>query len=409
MNVAIRYMPQETAKKTGVALSIGRIRVEVLRDVGQAAAHWRKIEAADGIYSPYQSFDWVCLWHEHVSGPAGDTPCIVVGFDDHGEPLFLWPFLCTKLGPLRVASFFGGKHAALNLTLWRPDTARAFTASDMNAVLAELARQQPDLDFLMLSNQPESWRGIPNPFALLARQTGTEDNFILRLGRPGSQVIESEISSSMRSRLRNRERKLAKLEGYRYARAANAAEVERFLSAFLSQKAAKLAALGLENVFAQPGVEDFIRAACHAGLAEGKPVIELHALEGGGEVLALFSGIHDGHRFTLMFASHTACEHSRQSPGLILLQHIISGCGDRGFDVFDIGPGEANYKTVFCKEFEPIFDSILPLSPRGRALAMPLRALFALKSAVKRNPALWRIASAVRSALNRTRTDATRT
>lgn len=402
MNVAIRSMPLDMAQTPGTPVSVRPARVEVIRDLEQAARYWRRLEA-DGIFSPYQRYEWVHLWHQHVSGPAGQTPCIVVGLDDLGEPLFLWPLLRTKWGVLNVASFFGGKHAALNLTLWRADTARAFTASDMDIVLKELARQEPDIDFLMLSNQPETWRGVPNPFALLARETGTEDNFILRLGAPGLQVVERDISSSMRSRLRNRERKLIKLPGYRYTKADSPEDVERLLAAFFVQKASKLTALGLENVFAQPGVESFIRAACGHGLAEGAPVIELHALEGDGEMLALFSGIHDGHRFTLMFASHTASDHSRQSPGLILLQHLIIGCADRGFESFDIGPGEARYKTVFCKEFEPIFDSILPLSPRGRALVFPLRAFFGLKSAIKRSPTLWRAASFVRSTLNKTK------
>lgn len=401
MNVAIRSMPLETPQTPSAISTVRPVRVEIFQDIDSTARYWRKIEADGGIYSPYQGYDWVRLWHEHVSGPAGQTPCIVVGFDDRDDPLFLWPLLRTRLGPLNVASFFGGRHAALNLTLWRSDAARAFNVADMNAVLAELARQAPDLDFLMLSNQPESWRGLPNPFALLPHQTGTEDNYIMRLGLPGSQIIAREVSSSMRSRLRNRERKLAKLPGYRYLAAAGAEDIDRLLAAFFAQKTSKLTALGLENVFAQPGVEAFIRAACRSGFAAARPVIELHALEADGEMLALFSGIHDGRRFTLMFASHTAGEHSRHSPGLILLQHLIANCADRGFESFDIGPGEARYKTLFCKEFEPIFDSILPLSARGRVLAKPLRASFRLKSAIKRNPALWRVASSVRSVLNR--------
>ena len=401
MNVALRQMHLEPAEKPGAALSVRPVRVEVFQDIGQAARYWRELDAAGGIYSPYQAYDWVRLWHQHVSAPAGQVPCIVVGFDEAGAALFLWPLVRGTFGPLQVASFFGGKHATLNVAPWRPDAARAFTASDMTMALGEVARQRPALDCLMLSNQPESWRRLPNPFALLPHQTGTEDNFILRLGLPGPQIIEREISSTMRSRLRNKERKLAKLQDYRYAKAASAEEVDRLLNAFFQQKASKLTALGIENVFAQPGVEDFVRAACHDGLADGKPVIELHALEGDGDMLALFSGFHDGHRFTSSFNSHTASEHARQSPGLILLQHLITDCADRGFESFDIGPGEARYKTFFCKEFEPIFDSILPLSARGRAVAGPLRAFFKLKCAIKRNPVLWQIAYNARAVLNR--------
>ena len=60
-------------------------------------------------------------------------------------------------------------------------------------------------------------------------------------------------------------------------------------------------------------------------------------------------------RFTSMFNSHTASDNARQNPGLILLQHLISDCARRGFSTFDIGPGEARYKTFFCKDLERIY------------------------------------------------------
>lgn len=122
-------------------------------------------------------------------------------------------------------------------------------------------------------------------------------------------------------------------------------------------------------------------------------------------MLALFSGIHDDDRFTSMFNSHTASDNGRHSPGLILLQHLVAGCADRGFGSFDIGPGEARYKSSFCKEMEPIFDSVLPLSVRAHAAAIPLRLMFQFKSAVKHNPVLWTVASFVRRHLRGTKSD----
>ena len=399
MNMALREPERDAAITAGTGPKLARI--EIAHEIEAFAPLWRSLER-HGVASPYQHFHWVRLWDEAVSRPQHQVLLIVAGFDAAGEALFLWPLLRGKLGPFRTASFFGGKHATLNVGLWSPRA--AFDGADMRAALQQLASRAPDLDFLTLFAQPQSWNGFANPFALLPRHRSTEDNFILNLaGRPGKEVIESELSGSMRSRLRNKERKLAKLSSYRYLRAATAAEVDWCLDAFFAQKAAKLAALGLDNVFAHPGVEAFVRAACHEGLDRGSPVIELHALAGDGEMLALFSGIHDGRRYTSMFNSHTGSDHARYSPGLILLQHLIVDCADRGFEVFDIGPGEARYKTFFCKTFEPIFDSILPLSPRAKLAASAVRGLFALKSEIKHNPALWSAASFVRRTLNRSR------
>lgn len=400
MNIAFRPSPP-TAPHAPEPLGSGSVaRIEIFGDLGAGEATWRRLTGLGAVASPYQAYDWVRLWHQNVSPHSGMAPCLIAGFDAADEPMFLWPFVRDTFGPFRTATFFGGKHATINMALWRRDIADSFTAADMNGVLARVARMAPDLDFLLLFNQPHQWSGAANPFALLRRHRSTEDNFVLRLGGSSAEILECELSNSMRSRLRNKERKLQKLKDYRYIRAKTAQEVDFQLASFFTQKADKLTALGLHNVFADPGVDGFIRAACHDGLDAGNPLIELHALEGDGEMLALFSGIHDGQRFTSMFNSHTGSDNARHSPGLILLQHLVADCADRGFSSFDIGPGEARYKSSFCKDLEPIFDSVLPISVRARAAAIPLRLMFRLKSAVKHNPILWMVASFVRRHLH---------
>jgi len=400
MNIALRPSPPTAPDAAEPLGSTPVARMEIFRDFTACEGAWRKLIELGAVASPYQGYDWVRLWHRHVSPRSGATPCLIAGFDAANEPLFLWPFVREAFGPFRIATFFGGKHATINMALWRRDIADSFTAADMKAVLSRVARMAPDLDFLLLSNQPYRWSEAANPFALLSHHRSTEDNFVLRLGGTSAEILERELSSSTRSRLRNKEKKLRQLKDYRYIRASTAQEVDFQLASFFAQKAEKFAALRLHDVFADPGVEDFIRAGCHEGLDAGKPVIELHALEGGGEMLALFSGIHDGQRFTSNFNSHTGSDNARHSPGLILLQYLVADCADRGFASFDIGPGEARYKSSFCKDLEPIFDSVLPLSARAHAAAIPLRLMFKLKSAIKHSPALWAVASFVRRILN---------
>ena len=397
MNVAFRDAGSKPVPASHAPLIRGKVIVTVFHDLEAVEPVWRRLAAQDAVASPYQSFDWIRLWHRHVSGPLGQRPIVVLGSDISGAPLFIWPMVRERLGPLRIASFFGGKHATINMALWRRDVADTFSADDMRTAVAQIQKHCPDLDLLMLHSQPAAWNGARNPFMSVAHQRASEDNFVLKLGTSGEKIIEQQISGTMRSRLRNKERKLAKLKGYRYSRAATPVDVDRQLDGFFAQKASKLQSLGIENVFAQPGVEDFIRAGCHDGLDGGNPVIELHALEGDDDVLALFSGIHDGRRFTSMFNSHTASDQARFSPGLILLQYLVGDCAKRDFEAFDIGPGEARYKTFFCKDLELIYDSVLPVSVRGRIAAPALQMMLRIKGFVKRSPLLWKFAHAIRA------------
>jgi CelD/BcsL family acetyltransferase involved in cellulose biosynthesis len=363
-------------------------RVDVVDRLEDADHAWRTLERHGAISSPYQRREWVGLWHRHVIPTAAAAPLIAIGYDEHGAPLFLWPLASRRIGFLTAATFIGGKHATLNLPVWRVDYAQGLSADELNQILDRVAGKVPGIDLLLLLNQPAEWNGLRNPFVLLPHRRAADDNFRLTLSA-GPDPIAANISQGTRRRLRKKENQLAKLPGYRYARAATTADVERFLGAFFAQKAAHLAELGRSNAFARPDIQAFVRAACHHGLDEGSPLIELHALEADGEVLALFAGIHDDQRFTLTFNSLTRGPQARHSPGLILLQHIIADCARRGFKAFDVGPGDARYKTNFCKEREPVIDSVLPMSVRGRIVAPVIRAALGAKSRIKRTPPLW--------------------
>ena len=102
-----------------------------------AEPHWRALEG--GLATPYQRYDFLKLWQQHVGSAAGVTPFIVVGLQRGGEPLFLWPFGRRRLGRLRVAEFLGGKHANFNMALWRCDVAARSTPPTCAAALARLA------------------------------------------------------------------------------------------------------------------------------------------------------------------------------------------------------------------------------------------------------------------------------
>ena len=109
-------------------------RVAVAGDLATFEGVWRGLER-DGVASPYQSFDWVRLWHEKVSGPKGEAPLIVAGFDAGGNPIFLWPFVRERFGPFRVATISA---ASMPRSTSFPGGARrpkAFAADDMKFVL----------------------------------------------------------------------------------------------------------------------------------------------------------------------------------------------------------------------------------------------------------------------------------
>ena len=372
--------------------------VDIVGDMRATETVWRGLEQSNQFSTPYQRFDFLAAWQRQVGEREGIRPFIVIAYDKDRQPLLLLPLGVKRETGARVARFLGGKHATFNMALWRKDFAASATAADLDALIAAIGAHA-QADVLALTQQPQRWVDLPNPFALLPHQPSANDCPLLTM-EPGAPPV-SRVSKSFRSRLKGKERKLQSLPGYGYRLATTDADIKRLLDWFFTIKPQRMAAQQLPNVFADPGIEDFIRDACMTKLAGGGHAIDIHALECDEEVIAIFAGVADNARFSMMFNTYTLSGNSKYSPGLILMRDIIDHYAERGVTALDLGIGSDDYKRLFCKDDEPIFDSFVPLSIRGRVAAAALSSLMRAKRLIKHTPALMQIAQRVRGVLQR--------
>jgi CelD/BcsL family acetyltransferase involved in cellulose biosynthesis len=370
--------------------------VDIVRDLAEVEAIWRRLEAPEQFSTPYQRFDFLGAWQRQVGALENLQPFIVIAYDAERRPLLLLPLVLSHRHGVRIARFMGGKHATFNMALWDREFAAEATAEDLDTLISAI-RERSGADVLALNQQPLRWRDSLNPMALLPHQASVNDCPLLTMV-PGAEPA-SRISNSFRRRLRSKERKLQALAGYRYGVAGTDAEIGRLLDAFFRIKPLRMAEQKLPNVFAEPGVEDFIRDACMKARTGGGHVIDMHALECDDEVIAIFAGVADENRFSMMFNTYTMSENSRHSPGLILMRYIIDHYAEHGYHALDLGIGSDEYKRQFCKGDEPIFDGFIPLSLRGKLAANAMSGINRAKHLVKHNQALFQIAQKLRGAL----------
>ena len=370
--------------------------VDILADFDQAETIWRSLENRQDFSTPYQRFDFLRPWQRLVGAREGLQPLIVIAYDRDRVPLLLLPLVVKQAWGIRTAHFMGGKHATFNMALWNREFAAIASRADLDILFAAI-RERTSADVLAFSQQPLTWQHLPNPMALLPRQPSVNDCPVMTI-EPEAPAT-ARLSHSLRQRLKTKERKLKALPGYRYHVATSDVEIRRLLDAFFRIKPQRMAEQKLPNVFAEPGVENFIRNACMTPLSGGGRVIEIHALENDSEVIAVFAGVADGYRFSMMFNTYTVSANSRHSPGLILVRHIVDHYAERGYRALDLGVGSDSYKKLFCKADEPIFDCFIPLGPRGTAAATVASAANRFKRLVKRTPALLRLAQALQRVL----------
>ena len=389
--VSLRSLP--TGGRAQRATDRRIARIEIFNDMAAAEASWRALEDSDSLATPYQSFDFLKHWQRHVGSNADIRPFIVVGFSGTGEPLFLWPLGARPIGGLVGLEFLGGKHANFNMALWRRDVAATIGAEGVWTALKQLSGHA---DVLRLTNQPLTWGGATNPFALLPHQRAANFGFSGALVSDFEALLRSRTNADTRKKMRKKERALSGFGTVRFERALKPDDVRRVLDAFFKQKRARMRSLGMSDAFGQPGVRRFIEAAANEVLPVGKPLIELYALSVDDIIVATMGGIVGGGRFCAMFNSIIQGRFAAESPGEQLILNLVRSCCERGLLTFDLGIGEARYKNLLCGDAEPLFDSYIALSPAGRLLSHGFKAGAIVKRAIKTQPALWSLVGRAR-------------
>ena len=373
----------------------GAASVSVHADVAGALQAWTGLEAIAPV-SLYQTQRWLLPWIATLGKARGITPMLIVVCDAQ-RPVLLLPFGVERRNGLNIAGFLGAKDSNFNLAL--RDPAHAFSAVQLRAILAEAAALAPTKpDVFLLSNQPESWGALPNPFFALPHQPSPSFGYKTGLTGDAESFLRTRISKDTRRKLGQKERRLAGLGALTFVHGASPEAVPAIIAVFCSQQSARLRAMGLHDIYESPAAAEFLVQASIVQPGQPQPALEWHALLCGTRIVATFAGGVAGERFHGMVTSFDgAADVSTSSPGDLLIQHLVAQCCQRGIATFDLGVGEARYKATYCDAVEPLFDCLIPASLKGHVWAGAEKWRLAAKRAIKQSPLAWSLARRVRA------------
>ena len=295
--------------------------------------------------SPYQTRRWLTRWLDTKAAGLAIDPMIVVARDADGLPLALLPFGIRRTGRLTVAGFLGGRDSNFNLGLFRPGV-----SWDRNAVMDLLrraaAQSGTSIDLFSLRNQPVLWEGTRNPLALLDGQPSPSFAHRVALMPDPRAFLQTLLSKDTRKKLRRKSERLAGIGPVEHRVATTPADRAACLDAFMDQRTARNLALGL-STSDLPDQRRFLEHASDP--AAGPPPVEAHGLYCGERIVATFFGTLHRHRFCGMAMSFDADPVlSRSSPGELMLVSLLESKCRQGLALFDLGIGEARYKTTYC-------------------------------------------------------------
>lgn len=363
--------------------------IVVHRNAADAIAAYEAISSG-AIHSPSQSPQWIRAW---LAETRPDFLVAVVSRS--GAPVLALAVEIVASGPFRVARFLGGHHANGNFCAVVA-SAGTLSAATLRRLIAAISKARPDIDLLSLERMTSEIDGYANP--LLSLPHRPSPNLALAVSLTGGFDAVLQRAGSKRKRKKNRAqaRKFTAAGSLRFIRASSPSETARLLDAFFAMKQEQLRKMGVGNVFADAGIRHFFGRLFAQALVSDPPAFRLDALEVAGKLRAVTGASYCGKRLICEFGAMSDDELAIHSPGdFLFFNNILEACAE-GLDVYDFSVGDEPYKRLWCDTEIVHHDVIMPLSAKGRLLALATHAKNRLKAIVKGNRRIWSLAKALR-------------
>ncbi|MBZ9872553.1 GNAT family N-acetyltransferase [Mesorhizobium sp. BR1-1-9] len=343
------------------------------------------------VFAPAQSAVWIRNWAAQV-----EPDTVVAMLNCEGRPVFALALEVVSHGPFRVARFMGGRHANGNFVATDPQWLARADSAALRMILAAIARDRPDIDLIALERLLPDLDGVANPLASFDHFDSPNLSLAVDLAGGFDALLSRASGKRKRKKHRSQTRKFEAVGSHRRIEARTADEVARLLDAFFEMKESRFRRMGIANVFGDDQVRAFFRALFTGALAEDNPSFVLHGLEVAGKLRAVTGSSRAGKRLICEFGAIAEDDLAHTSPGDFLFFGNIQEACEAGFDVYDFSVGDEPYKRLWCDIETQHFEVLVPLTAKGRALALMLRQSARLKAVVKNSPMIWKLTKLLR-------------
>lgn len=361
----------------------------VFDSLESAESTWRSFEA-QGVLTPYQRFDWV---RNYCAAGFDKRPgeIAIIGIADGATPLALLPLRIVPRFGLRIARIIGTPISNSDSLIYTPARRHQLTPAVLRRAFAALAEAGHAADIVSFDDLLPEWKGQPNPLLAFSHARAPNHLYTGRLDGPVEQGIDRKHRSNLKRGIRRLEERFGPV---RLRQARTPDEIDAFEEVFFQQRSRRFREMGVRNVFGTPEFRRFFRQTARDSLGERRPALRIHALFTGETIVTTSFGAYCGDHYTQQINSTAAGEAAKYSLTGITLMLLLEELRSEGITSFDLGLGDFDYKNDWTAPVV-VYDSIVPVTPRGRIGAPVVGAVRRIKRVVKQTPVLWRIARGV--------------
>ena len=369
----------------------GEVAARILTDFGEIGRLWN---GAAAIHGGPQSFAWIDNWRAIVNADS-----FVVGLFDGDGPILAVPLEVVRQNGAKIARYPGGSHANCNFPWLRKEYGGALRREALRQLVDAIRKARPDIDALSLTRQLSELQGAANPLLALGKAPNPNPVLAASLGDGFDAVLDRANRKRKLKKHRQHGRRYEESGGWRIAGPQSRAETDKILDLCFAMKAQRFQKMGISDPFADENVRNFFKAFFGEGPAKGQELNELRFLEVGGTVRSIIGKLYSDTGPTVEFGAIAEDELTAASPGEFLFFEDISRSCDEGRLIYSFGIGDEPYKREWCDIERTIYDTLVPLSAKGRSFTALQSVRNGIAGGLKRNPRLWGFAKTLRSRL----------
>jgi CelD/BcsL family acetyltransferase involved in cellulose biosynthesis len=360
---------------------------------------WRRFER-DAEYTPFQTYQWLAAWHRHIGVRVGVVPAVVVGQFAEGETAFILPLAVDPRRPLRRLRWLGQDLCDYNAPLLSRDFSKRVSPSGFLALWRKLhskMQSDPQLrhDWIEFEKMPETVGIQINPFTSFDLTPNANSAHIAHLDVDWERFYCAKRSSATRRHDRSKRKRMSQFGDIQFVTATNSSDARKTLARLMSQKSLAFARKGIPDMFARPGYREFFLD--FGSNPATQHLVHVSRVEIGTTCAAANFAIVHGDCYYHILSSYCGGQLAHFGPGALHLRELMAHAINRGLRRFDFTIGDERYKNEWCDQRLRLYDHSAAATWRGWPASVLSAARRRLKRYIKQTPAVWRMASQLRS------------
>lgn len=343
--------------------------LQIFTEMAAVEQQWRRFERIADC-TVFQTFDWLQEWYRHIGAKRSIMPVIILG-SNRGRLCFLLPLAIERRGLIRRLIWLGADLSDYNAPILIPNFSRFVAPGQFpdlwNRVITAIeARRHPRLDFDIVDfdRVPETVGPQPNPFCELPVRVAGFSAHCATLPDNWETFYQAKASNSVRQTDRRKHKNLGKVGPIKFVEVDDPA-VEPTMTALIRQKQASYMRMGVADLFARQGYEEFFRSI--AANPAMRDRVHLTRLDVGDDMAATGLCLQFKDRYYLILPSYDE-KYAKFSPGRHHLQELMRYAIERGLRFFDFTIGDESYKLEWSDTHMRIFSYVRFRTVRGTGI-----------------------------------------